>query len=107
MDGEVAGFIHSSSMPYIGGLDTTQLKSRNLIVAHKDDTCKITPVASAIENHQSYGTSLILMEGGITEGNECEAFAHHGFNGVELETVNQIKAWMRQDKVAQSTIKPL
>ena len=101
MDGEVSGFIHSSSMSSIGGLDTTKLKSRNLLVAHKDDSCRVTPPSSAIENHQSYGTPLILMEGGITEGNECEAFAHHGFNGVELETVNQIKAWIRQEQQSQ------
>ena len=85
----------------MGGLDTTKLKSRNLLVAHKDDSCRVTPPSSAIENHQSYGTPLILMEGGITEGNECEEFDHHGFNGVELETANQIKAWIKHDKAAK------
>ena len=98
MDGEVSGFIHTSSMSSVGGLDTTKLKSRNLVVAHKYDSCKVTPPASAIENHESYGTELILMEGGVSEGDPCQAFAYHGYNGIERETVDKIKAWIKQDK---------
>lgn len=96
MDGEVAGFIHTASMSSIGGLDTRKSKSRNLIVTHKNDGCRLTPSSSSIENHESYGTDLIVIEGGIAEGDPCLAMGHHGFNGVEAETIQKIKNWIKK-----------
>lgn len=98
MDGEVAGFIHTSSVAAIGGLDTRNRKSRNLIVTHKNDGCtRITPTSSSIENSQRYGTPLLVMEGGIDEGDPCQASGHHGYRGIEQEVVDKIKVWMKQD----------
>jgi hypothetical protein len=37
---------------------------------------------------------LIPVKGGISRGNPCEAYAHHGFNGIESEVVNKIGAWV-------------
>ena len=34
------------------------------------------------------------MDGGKATGPDCEAFSHHGYNGIEAETVNKIKAWI-------------
>lgn len=97
MDGEVSGFIHTSSVAAIGGLDTRNRKSRNLIVTHKHDGCqRITPTSSSIENGQKYGTTLFVMEGGIDEGDPCQAAGHHGFRGIEQEVVEKIKAWIKQ-----------
>ena len=97
MDGEVAGFIHTSSVAAIGGLDTRNRKSRNLIVTHKNDGCtRITPTSSSIESSQRYGTTLFVMEGGIDEGDPCQAAGHHGYRGIEQEVVDKIKAWIRQ-----------
>jgi hypothetical protein len=39
---------------------------------------------------------LIAIEGGVTEGNPCEAFAHHGYNGVEADVVARISGWIAQ-----------
>ena len=103
MDGEVNGFIHTSSMSAIGGLDTRNSKSRNLIVAHKLDGCRLTPASSSIENHERYGTDLILMEGGITEGDPCQAMGYHGYNGIEGDTIERIKHWIK-GKPAQTDI---
>jgi hypothetical protein len=36
------------------------------------------------------------MEGGIAVGDPCEAFAYHGYNGIERETVDAIKKWILQ-----------
>jgi len=96
MDGEVAGFIHTSSVSSIGGLDTRNRKSRNLIVAHKNDGCRVTPTSSSIENSKSFGTQLFLMEGGFDEGDPCKAAGHHGYRGIEQEVVEKIKAWIKQ-----------
>ena len=45
-----------------------------------------------------YGTPLIEMEGGVSVGRPCEAYAHHGFNGIEKATVDRIVAWMLDDR---------
>jgi pimeloyl-ACP methyl ester carboxylesterase len=33
-------------------------------------------------------SKLVLIDGGISEGNECEAFAYHGFNKTEPEFID-------------------
>ena len=34
------------------------------------------------------------MSGGTSTGNDCEALAYHGYNGIEQQTVDRIKAWI-------------
>jgi hypothetical protein len=31
---------------------------------------------------------------GLGEGDPCEAFAHHGYNGIERDVVARIAAWI-------------
>jgi hypothetical protein len=97
MDGEVNGFVHTSSVSSIGGLDTRNRKSRNLIVSHKYDGCRVTRPGSSIENSERYGTELFLMEGGVDEGDPCQAAGHHGYRGIEQEVVDKIKAWIKRN----------
>jgi hypothetical protein len=94
MDGQVAGFVHTSSMNAISGLDPRQSKSRNLIVYHEKDLCRVTVPSNGKASHDRYGTELIAMNGGRSTGDDCEAFAYHGYNGIERETVDAIKAWI-------------
>lgn len=37
---------------------------------------------------------LLSLKGGQNRGDPCEAFAYHGFNGLEREVVAQIAAWI-------------
>jgi len=97
MDGEVAGFIHTSAMAAISGLDTRGRRSRHLIVTHRQDGCSATPPSASISNHERFGTELIVIDGGISEGNSCQPFAYHGFNGVEAQVADKIRAWIRKD----------
>lgn len=94
LDGRVAGFVHTSSMNAIASFDTRGFRSRHLIVHHKDDRCRVTRFDAAEANNRGYGTALIVMEGGKSTGDECQAFSHHGFNGIERETIDRIKAWI-------------
>jgi hypothetical protein len=94
LDGRVAGFVHSSSMSAIATFDTRTFRSRHLIVLHKRDACRVTKPAAGEAAHKSFGTELIEMDGGKSTGDDCEAFAHHGYNGIERETVDRIKAWI-------------
>jgi len=94
LDGKVAGFVHSSSMSAIGDFDTRRFKSRHLIVLHRADVCRVTQPSSGEAAHRKFGTELIEMDGGKSTGPDCEAFSHHGYNGIEAETVEKIKAWI-------------
>jgi hypothetical protein len=94
LDGQVAGFIHTSSLNSVASFDTRPFKSRNLIVHHRMDSCSGTRFADAESSHKFYGTALIAIDGGVSVGRPCEAWAHHGFNGVEPETVGKIRTWI-------------
>jgi len=96
LDGQVAGFVHTSSMFGIGSLDPRGLKSRHLIVHHSMDSCKHNSPADAYHSHEAYGTDFIAVEGGISVGDPCGPRAYHGYNGIEDEVVGKIKDWIRQ-----------
>jgi hypothetical protein len=98
LDGLVAGFVHTSSMSAISSFDTRGLTSRQLIVLNKKDACRVTSPSAAIANHNKYGTALIEMDGGKSTGPDCEAFAYHGYNGIEAETVAKIEDWILAGK---------
>lgn len=92
----IAGSIHSSSRAQIYSFDAKQFRNRHLVIHHVNDWCRVTPYSAALRSHEKFGNDFIAMEGGISVGNECEAFAHHGFNGIERETAEAIKAWIRK-----------
>jgi hypothetical protein len=37
---------------------------------------------------------LLTFKGGESRGDPCEAFAYHGFNGLERDVVQQTAAWI-------------
>lgn len=39
---------------------------------------------------------LLSFTGGMSQGDPCEARAHHGYNGQEREVVGQIAAWIAE-----------
>jgi hypothetical protein len=92
----IAGVIHTSSRAQIYSFDAKEFRNRQLVVHHVNDWCRVTPFSAAQRSHEKFGNDFIAMEGGISVGNECEAFAHHGYNGIERETVDAIKAWIRK-----------
>lgn len=92
----IAGQVHTAAVAAIGQFDSRSLPNRHLIVHHRLDACPTTPYAGAELAHTRYGTDFIAMEGGTSSGKVCEAFAYHGFNGIEQETVATIKTWILQ-----------
>jgi hypothetical protein len=94
LDGRVAGFVHSSSMNAIASFDPRRLKSRNLIVLHKKDACQVTKPSNGMASNRNFGTPLVEVDGGKSTGDDCEAYAYHGYNGIERETVDKIKQWI-------------
>ncbi|TWO73113.1 alpha/beta hydrolase [Caenimonas sedimenti] len=69
-----------------------------LVVHHEQDACSLCAysevpglmrkLAGAPRSH------LLSFQGGQNRGDPCEAFAHHGFNGLEREVVRQTAAWI-------------
>ena len=116
-----AGYISTELAPSAGGADglvltSTILKTANardravtempldrvvvpvLVVHHKEDGCRVCPF-SDVPRLMSRLTraprkELIAMEGGVSEGDPCEAFAHHGYNGIERDVVARIAGWI-------------
>jgi hypothetical protein len=98
LDGQVAGFVHTSSMSAIANLDPRRYKSRHLIVYHRNDACRVTQPSASMATSKSFGTETIEMTGGTSTGDDCQARAFHGYNGIERETVDRIKAWIVRGK---------
>jgi hypothetical protein len=93
-DGLIAGFVHTSSFNRVASFDPRKLKSRNLLVMHRQDACHFTLPAATQSSHDKFGTELVVMDGGRTEGDVCVARAYHGYNGIERETVDRIESWI-------------
>jgi hypothetical protein len=93
---KIAGEIHTSSLSSVAVFDAKKYANRQLIVHHRNDSCHATPFSSAERAHEKYGDDFIAMDGGISTGDPCEAYAHHGYNGIEEETVDAIKKWIKQ-----------
>lgn len=71
-----------------------------LVVHHRHDDCKLCNPADLPRLMERLGhpggapRKLVLMEGGVSKGDPCEAWAHHGFNGVEDEAAAAIATWI-------------
>jgi hypothetical protein len=78
----------------LSGFDYATLRARLLFVHHVDDGCHATPYWMA--QRVASGRELVSIEGGAPPRSEpCEAFAPHGYYGVEAPTVAAIVRWMR------------
>jgi hypothetical protein len=69
-----------------------------LVVHHEQDGCEHcsfseVPVLMGKLGNASR-TQLLSFKGGENGGDPCEAFAYHGFNGLEREVVQQIADWI-------------
>ena len=70
-----------------------------LVVHHKQDECRLTAFADVPRLMagltKARDKELMAVEGGANEGDPCEAFAYHGYNGLEREVVAKIAGWIR------------
>jgi pimeloyl-ACP methyl ester carboxylesterase len=68
-----------------------------LLVHHREDACYICPASAlpgVMEKLKTTRKALMLIEGGISVGDPCEAQAYHGYNGIEAEVVGKITQWI-------------
>jgi pimeloyl-ACP methyl ester carboxylesterase len=69
-----------------------------LVVHHEDDQCPSCAFFDVpwLMRHFTAAPrkELIAMRGGRSQGDPCEAFAYHGYNGIEGDVVARIAAWI-------------
>ena len=82
----------------VTNMNLAALKIPVLVVHNKDDACRLCPVSETNTLMQALTQSpkkkLMLVSGGASQGDPCEALAYHGFNGIESDVVHGITAWM-------------
>jgi pimeloyl-ACP methyl ester carboxylesterase len=69
-----------------------------LVAHHEQDGCAHCPFSEVPTLMAKIGnaprTKLLAFKGGANRGDPCEAFAYHGFNGLEGEVVEKIANWI-------------
>lgn len=69
-----------------------------LVVHHEQDGCKLCAFSETQGLMEKFTAAprkeLIALSGGTSRGDPCEAWAYHGFNGLEAEVVGRIAAWI-------------
>lgn len=88
----------SSERP-VNQLPVESLSIPVLLVHHQADSCRQTPpgeVAALAERLRS-PHKVLIYSGGVSTGDPCEPWAHHGFNGLEDQVVTDVAAWVREN----------
>jgi hypothetical protein len=102
---QLAGVILTESVSILGGSHETvfdahpqDVRIPALVVANKDDQCKVAPpsmanaIAQSMRNTQA---SVLFVQGGIVgSSNQCASLSPHGYYGIEGKVVDDIAEWM-------------
>jgi predicted alpha/beta-hydrolase family hydrolase len=79
-------------------MDLGKLKIPVLVVHHEYDGCGNCALGDVRRLMERLGPlprkELLTFKGGESRGNPCEAFAYHGFNGIEREVVTKTARWI-------------
>ncbi|WP_036666484.1 alpha/beta hydrolase [Paludibacterium yongneupense] len=103
LQSRIAGVVLTSTVARgrgnVAGLELGRLARPVLLMYHRDDSCKATPPAGAEEIVRALSAApvkaRIAEEGGISRGEPCEAFAYHGYNGIEERVVRDAADWIK------------
>jgi hypothetical protein len=79
-------------------MDFRRVRIPVLVVHHEQDECRATlyrDIPRLMQKLEPLARKeLLTFKGGENRGDPCEAFAHHGFNGLEREVVDQMSRWI-------------
>jgi hypothetical protein len=82
----------------VSGMPVERLSMPVLVVHHKLDGCVASRYDEVGALYDRLGGAarrqLIALDGGRSVGDPCEAFAYHGYNGIEAQAVDAIVAFM-------------
>ena len=86
-----------SAQSTVRGLD--QITVPTLLLNHELDQCRFSPASDAPAFRKlltgSPRVDVKTLSGGASEGSPCEAWAYHGFNGLDQEVVDLVTAWLK------------
>jgi len=95
--------VNAPSRDSVFDTDLSAVRIPMLVISHRADTCYVTPpsdgqrILSKLANAPR--KELILVEGGDPpRGDPCEAYAAHGYVGMEDQVVNLIADWILAPK---------
>ena len=89
-------FLPSRNGPGLSGVNWEDLSTRLLWVHHEDDPCRYTAYADAVRfAAKSRAPLLTVRGGGPARGEPCQAQTAHGFVGVEIDTIQAIRSWVK------------
>ena len=75
-----------------------RLKIPVLVIHHEQDGCKLCAIVDMPRLMKKLTATprkeLITFKGGENKGDPCEAFAYHGFNGLEQQVIRRITEWI-------------
>jgi hypothetical protein len=66
-----------------------------LVVHHRHDECRKTS-PEGVKPFLDWAAGrarVVWLDGGASEGDPCEAFAHHGFNGIDMRVVAAVASF--------------
>jgi len=93
-------FEASRNGPGLSRVDFGELRSRLLWVHHADDPCAYTPYRAAQAFAKKSNAPLVTVRGGGGwSGDVCQARTAHGFVGIEVPTVQAMRAWVKTGQV--------
>ena len=86
--------------PKVTDIDVKDINIPSLVIHHRDDSCYVTLYSDAKDFFKKLTSSprkkLVAMDGGEAGWEEyaCKSKSHHGFLGIEKETVKRISDWI-------------
>ncbi|NML46953.1 alpha/beta hydrolase [Ramlibacter sp. G-1-2-2] len=89
-------FANETGQP-VTAMDLARIHMPVLVVHHEQDPCGACPpdeLPALMAKFPAGLAELKTYSGGISQGPACEAFSHHGYNGIEDRVVADIAAWL-------------
>jgi len=103
LNDSIAGVVLTSSIvngrDRVTQLDLDRLTHPVLVVTHRLDGCKQCSPSGSKSLSEKFShapfAALMVVEGGVSQGDPCQPWAYHGFNGVEDQVVKDIADWIK------------
>jgi alpha/beta superfamily hydrolase len=93
-----ASIVNDSRTRAVPRMDLDRIRIPVLVAHHRQDSCRVCRFEDVPLLMDKLTTpprkELMVFDGGISEGDPCQARAYHGFNGIETEVVGKIAGWI-------------
>lgn len=95
-----------ASQPAVSGVrvtfDFSKVNIPALVVHHREDGCRTAPLAGAQFIHNAMINAIrkkiFVVSGGPADAGACQGRSHHGFLGIEKQTIDAIAGWMLEEE---------